>query len=735
LDAGYQDWVHKRNKFIIDHFGMPFFRNKTVLDLGCGYGDIGASLWRLGADVLCVDARDSNINIGSKKYPGLKFKQINLDTEWNFNKFDIILDIGLLCHLVNAEDHLHNVCQSTSQYLILETAVCDSDDPTLCARMKESSYNTDLSFSGIASRPTAAMIEKILSSCGMGFKRMFSPKLNSGPIKYDWNVVNSNSCDLNMRRMWIANKVKEVPRHMPRFVQPDMRIIPDQVPTVSTKVSLPTMSSDDKKFVIVIPSYNNRQWCEKNIGSALNQNYSKYRIIFTDDASSDGTFEQSKHFVEASGKTNLVTLIKNETRIGALANLYNMIHSCDDDEIVLTLDGDDWLSNENVLNRLNSVYRERDVWLTYGQYRNSNDGIIGVAQPYPPHVINSNSFRSHVWSASHLRTFYAWLFKKIRKEDLCENGQFFPMTWDFAMMFPMLEMAGPHSTYIDDILYIYNLDNPINDHKVNRSIQARLDGHIRHMARYPRCEAPIFEKKRAQVGLLLIATNKYVQFTQPLILSADKYFLTNVDCDVTYYVFSDTNSPLQSSRNIVQIPIEHKQFPFASMDRFKHFCAHADTLARMDYLYYTDVDNLFVDYVGNEIFGNLVGVQHCGYIRKVGTYETNPGSVFYVDSTYPRQYKQYFGGGFSGGKRESYLELAKWCSEMIDKDVANGIIPVWHDETALNRYFLDHDPDVILSPSYHYPQSNIENYKSMWRPDVFAPKILLLDKNHGEIRQ
>jgi len=199
-------------------------------------------------------------------------------------------------------------------------------------------------------------------------------------------------------------------------------------------------------------------------------------------------------------------------------------------------------------------------------------------------------------------------------------------------------------------------------------------------------------------------------------------------------LFTDNSQQIHSTRNVVIIPIEHKSFPFASMDRFKHFTNYADKLNKEEYLYYVDVDCLFVDNISEEILGNLTGVRHCGFFNQIGPYENNSKSVLYVDNTYSKRYKYYFGGGFSGGKKDSYLELSKWCSEMIEKDVANGIIPIWHDETAINRYFLDHEPDVILTPSYHYPQGHINDYKKKWLPNIFQPKILLLDKNHHAVR-
>lgn len=486
-----------------------------------------------------------------------------------------------------------------------------------------------------------------------------------------------------------------------------------------------------KKFVIVIPSYKNAKWCDKNIQSVINQNYSNYRVIYTDDNSPDETFSKVSSLVQASYKVNKFTLTKNTVRLGALHNLYNMINSCEDDEIILTLDGDDWLANDDVLNTLNKYYSSEDIWMTYGQYQNYPNKDIGIARQIPDEIINAKGYRKYSWCSSHLRTFYAWLFKKIKVEDLKYQNEFMSMAWDMTMMFPMLEMSGSHSKFISDILYIYNLENPINDHKVNVALQQQLDRYVRNMPLYDVLSAkPVF---KTRIGLLIIATGKYDKFIPGLIASADNYFMKDPNCQVTYYLFTDKEHKIKTNRDLVQLYIEHKKFPFASMDRFKNFIKYADVFNNQDYLYYVDVDCLFVDHVGREILGDLVGVRHCGFFSRPGPYENNPDSVFYVNDS--KKYKYYFGGGFSGGRRENYLILAKDCSDKIENDVSRGIIPLWHDETAINRYFLDHEPNVILDPSYHYPQANEQYYKQGWAPYDFRPKILLLDKNHGEIRK
>lgn len=223
-----------------------------------------------------------------------------------------------------------------------------------------------------------------------------------------------------------------------------------------------------------------------------------------------------------------------------------------------------------------------------------------------------------------------------------------------------------------------------------------------------------------KIGLLIIATNKYTQFLQPLIESADRFFIPG---DVTYFVFTDRDIEISSNRNIIKINVEHKDWPWMTLGRYKIFSDNSDTLSEMDYLFYCDADMRFVDVVGNEILSDRVATQHPGYYERRGTPETNPASLACVHSHEEIQY--YFAGGFNGGSSTEYLKMAKQISNNIDIDYSNGLIAVWHDESHMNRYFIDNPPTKILSPSYCYGESmNIP----------FEKRLIALDKNHSEIR-
>lgn len=223
-----------------------------------------------------------------------------------------------------------------------------------------------------------------------------------------------------------------------------------------------------------------------------------------------------------------------------------------------------------------------------------------------------------------------------------------------------------------------------------------------------------------KIGLLIIATNKYIQFLQPLISGADKFFLKNHE--VTYFVFTNQDINIESDRPVVKIETQHKNWPWMTLGRYKIFSENRKTLEQMDYLYYIDADMLIVDEVGDEILGELVVTQHPGYYDRRGTPEYRPESLAYIPVF---KEIQYFAGGFNGGSSQEYLRMAEVLNHNINLDCSRGIIAIWHDESHLNRYAADYSNLTILSPSYCYGGN-------MTLP--FEKKIVALVKEHDKYR-
>jgi histo-blood group ABO system transferase len=227
-------------------------------------------------------------------------------------------------------------------------------------------------------------------------------------------------------------------------------------------------------------------------------------------------------------------------------------------------------------------------------------------------------------------------------------------------------------------------------------------------------------ENKHSIGLCIMATGKYVQFASQLIESAERYFLP--EHDRTYFVFTDSVDKVPQDQNIIPVYQKRLGWPYDTMMRCSVYIQHADLYKYLDYMFASDADMRFVDIVGNEILGMRVATQHPGYVGKRGTYETNPLSCAYVR---PNEGSIYFAGGFYGGSKDEFIAMNQILFERITADLQQGIMPVWHDESHLNRYFIDYKPTIILSPSYCYPEGWNLNYH---------PRLLALNKNHAQMR-
>ncbi len=244
-------------------------------------------------------------------------------------------------------------------------------------------------------------------------------------------------------------------------------------------------ASKQIELTVVTPTYNNEKYCIRNLKWMVNQSFTNWKMIIIDDCSTDGTRKLIKDYISENDLSNKIILIENQQRCGALKNIYTIVSACDDNDIIVLYDGDDRWANKDALLRIAREYVDETVWMTYGSWQAYPTKAQGNCRPLPKHVIKESAFRDYAFVTSHPRTFYAWLFKKIKLEDFLYQGEFFSVAWDLAIMFPILEMSSKrHIRYIPDILYFYNVDNPLNDFKCHTELQQKLDRLIRTKSKY-----------------------------------------------------------------------------------------------------------------------------------------------------------------------------------------------------------------------------------------------------------
>jgi glycosyltransferase involved in cell wall biosynthesis len=220
----------------------------------------------------------------------------------------------------------------------------------------------------------------------------------------------------------------------------------------------------EKSIVIIIDAHNNIDSYEHALESISSQDYHNYRIIYLDNASTDGTAKHVAQYIQKNGLQLHCTLLCNDRKLPKTQNLYSIIHSCKNDEIVMLIDKGGWLSaNSMILKQINERYQDKQTWMTYGSYEKKISGDMpckditqNTKKRIRPLPVKTNE---KAFIPGHPTTFYAWLFKQIELKDLLENG-LFDTSYDITTIYcPLHEMARKHCTFISDILYICNKQN------------------------------------------------------------------------------------------------------------------------------------------------------------------------------------------------------------------------------------------------------------------------------------
>ena len=207
------------------------------------------------------------------------------------------------------------------------------------------------------------------------------------------------------------------------------------------------------------------------------------------------------------------------------------------------------------------------------------------------------------------------------------------------------------------------------------------------------------------VAIIFIGTNKYLNFFPKYYETCEELLFPGVKKQ--YYVFTDGGIVGDEiPDHITAIRIPHKEWPSITLERFHTILLAEELIQEHDWLLFLDAD-MRVDAVVNseEVLNDekdFIAVHHpCHYNTGTGDFERRPESEACITGN-PLQYYQ---GCLWGGKMEAVIPMMKLLKERVDKDYSNDIIAVWHDESHLNRFFIENQDRVhALPPDYAYPE-------------------------------
>jgi hypothetical protein len=223
-----------------------------------------------------------------------------------------------------------------------------------------------------------------------------------------------------------------------------------------------------------------------------------------------------------------------------------------------------------------------------------------------------------------------------------------------------------------------------------------------------------------RIAILTICTGKYTIFFDGFYNSIKHNFLT--DIQKTFYVFTDGD--VKNGEDVIRIEQKKLGWPYDTMFRFKMFNRISEQLNQYDYLFFLNANMLVSEQIDVSILpgienDNLIGVIHPGFYnseKQLFPYERRGESSLFINQNEGRY---YFQGCLNGGKSHDFLNMSSILDKKIEEDLKNGIIPIWHDESALNWYYKDKNV-LAVNPGYAYPES--------WNIP-FVKKIIQLDKN------
>lgn len=211
-------------------------------------------------------------------------------------------------------------------------------------------------------------------------------------------------------------------------------------------------------------------YVRRHLRSIRRQSYKNYVHVVVDDASVDNT-----NGIIKDHENPQMVIHRNTKNLKWVHNAWKYIpqHIRSDEDVIVLVDLDDWLATKRALSVIANTYEREKCWVTYGSFVFRTGGILSKKPRKPIYsekVVAEHLFRKVSWKWWHPKTFKAFLWKNLRKEDLYgPDGRFPPYSYDKAIGFPILEMTPPDKlVYIPEVLYVYNVDNPKRSTKLKK---------------------------------------------------------------------------------------------------------------------------------------------------------------------------------------------------------------------------------------------------------------------------
>lgn len=204
--------------------------------------------------------------------------------------------------------------------------------------------------------------------------------------------------------------------------------------------------------------------------------------------------------------------------------------------------------------------------------------------------------------------------------------------------------------------------------------------------------------------ICFIGTQRYFYFFEKYYQTINEMFLPKTQKD--FLILTDYNySPRNKNEKVIQI--KHINWPYVTLFRFKNILKSEQLIKDYDLFIFIDADMYAHRVITEHEFfttnKNFFGVQHPLYTNNNGTFETDYRSLSCVLDYEDKSI--YWQGCFWGGRVPYIIDMIKELDRRVDIDLSKKIMAKWHDESHLNKFFIENKKQVHTYDSgYCYPE-------------------------------
>jgi glycosyltransferase involved in cell wall biosynthesis len=200
------------------------------------------------------------------------------------------------------------------------------------------------------------------------------------------------------------------------------------------------------KISVAIANYNSANYIEQTLESILNQTFTDFEIVVSDDGSTDNSLEIIKRYQQ---KDDRIRIVENE-HLGNIAGVLNIAHSHSRGDYLCVVDSDDLIRKDCLELCYKFIQENAPEGLIYTDHTiiNKDNKHLGPGGrcrlPYDKETLLLN------FMTFHFRLFHRNVYEAV-------GGYHEPasLVWDYDFCLRVSEMAP--IKYLNEVMYYYRL--------------------------------------------------------------------------------------------------------------------------------------------------------------------------------------------------------------------------------------------------------------------------------------